>query len=98
MSMRLLEPWERRLWAEMEHLGKREARDSTSEWCSLSPAQLREEIERLRANFRTNWKQTAYLEGHLQIADGRYRDRRRYGASLGSHLEAAKTKSLREWI
>jgi hypothetical protein len=98
MSLRLLEPWERRMWAEMEHRGKRAAKDSASEWCSFSPDQLREEIEGLKANFRTNWRQIAYLEGHLQIADGRYRGKRHLGASLSSHLEAAKTKSLKEWI
>jgi hypothetical protein len=98
MSLRSLEPWERRMWAEMEHQGKRAAQDSTSEWCSLSPLQLRQEIERLKTNFRTNWKQIACLEGHLQIADERFRDRRRFGAGLRGHLEAAKTKSLKEWL
>jgi len=98
MSLRLLEPWERRLWAEMEHQGKRAAQDSTSEWCSLSPLQLREEIDRLKTNFHANWKQIAYLEGHLQIADERFRDRRHFGASFRGYLEAARTKSLKEWL
>ncbi|MGA1974034.1 MAG: hypothetical protein ABSG92_00130 [Conexivisphaerales archaeon] len=98
MSLRALEPWERRLWVEMRNQGKSAARNSASEWCSLSPLQLRKEIERLNTNFRTNWKQIAYLEGHLQAANERFSDRRDFGVSLRGQLEAVKTKSLEDWF
>lgn len=98
MSLKTLEPWERRLWVEMRNQGKRAARDSPLEWCSLSPLQLKKEIERLDTNFHTNWKQIAYLEGHLQAANERFSDRRHFGISLRGQLEAVKTKSLEDWF
>jgi hypothetical protein len=98
MSFRSLEPWERRLWAQKESQGELAAQESASEWCSLSPLQLREEIQRLKTDFRANWRQIAYLEGHLRVVDERFRDRRRYGASLRGHLESAKMRSLQEWF
>jgi hypothetical protein len=97
VSLRTLEPWERRTWAEIRRQGKSAARSFSSEWCSLSPLQLREEIERLKADFRTNWKIIAYLEGHLQTADERFRNSRSFGVGLRGHLEAAKMKSLSDW-
>ena len=98
MNLRSLEPWEKRLWAQKESQGKAAAQGFASEWCSLSPLQLREEIQRLKADFRANWRQIAYLQGHLHVVDGRFRDRRRYGASLRGHLEAAKMESLHKWL
>jgi hypothetical protein len=64
----------------------------------LTPLQLREEIEKLNTDFHTNWKRIAYLEGHLQTADERFRDRRSFGVGLRGHLEGARTKSLKEWF
>ena len=64
----------------------------------MSPLQLRKEIERLKANFRENWKEIAYLQGHLQVVDDRFRGKKPLGESLKGYIEACKSRSLGEWL
>jgi hypothetical protein len=64
----------------------------------MSPLQLRQEIAKLEADFMANWKQIAYLQGHLHVVDDRFREKRPLGANLKGYLEAEKSKSLKEWF
>ncbi len=94
----MLERWERQVWADMEQLGRRAAMSSSTQWSSMSPLQLRREIERLEASFRTNWRQIAFLQGQLRVVDDRFRGKKPLGANLKGYLEASKSKSLKEWL
>ncbi len=98
VSVRTLEPWEKKVWADREQQGRRAAQGESSKWRSMSPLELRKEIRRLEANFRSNWKEIAFLQGQLQVVDDRFREKRPLGANLKGYLEAAKSKSLWEWL
>jgi hypothetical protein len=78
--------------------GMRGAERRTSQWCSMTPLQLREMITELNGDFRVNWRQIAYLEGHRRVVDGRYRHRRALGESLKGYLEALGTEPLNSWF
>ncbi|HVP23893.1 MAG TPA: hypothetical protein VMS77_08285 [Conexivisphaerales archaeon] len=98
MSVRSLEPWERRTFDEIVDQGRRAAQQRSSEWCSMTPLQLREMIARLNSDFKSNWRQIAYLEGHRKVVDDRCRYRRALGESLKGYLEALGTEPLNSWF
>jgi hypothetical protein len=95
-SLRTLEPWERRIFAERQSQGRMEAERSKTALSRPTPVQLREEIRELEKDFRANWRQIAYLQGQLQVADAKYRHI--LGRSLRSYLEALGTASMNEWL